>query len=126
MLALLLIACASDWEPTAALVTATSPPDGATNVRVDPLLRVTFDEVMAPAEPSGILLLDEAGQALPMSETWDEQPWGITLQPAAELEPGSSYTLLVPSTLRAADGSQLLGDVEASFTVLTEELGDSG
>jgi len=112
----------ADTTPPA--VTAHSPADGATGVSPSAMVRAAFSEAMEPASltAASFVLRDPAGAAVPAAVAYDPASRTATLDPAAPLARGTTYTATVrggATDPRAKDlaGNALAGNVTWSFTV---------
>jgi hypothetical protein len=84
-------------DTTPPTVTATSPTDGATGVAVGSNATATFSEAMdaATVNATTFTLKDDAGATVPAAVTYDAAATKATLDPAADLAAGKTYTATV-------------------------------
>jgi Bacterial Ig-like domain len=82
-------------DTTAPPITATSPADGATGVAVGSNVTATFSEAMDAGTVPGAFTLTAGGSAVSAAVTYDPQANRATLDPAADLVPGTTYTARV-------------------------------
>ncbi len=103
-------------DATGPRVLAVSPADGSTEVALDAVIRITFDEAPAPASlPGGIHLTD--------AQTGDEQAFTlatdgatVSLRPAVPLQPRRRYALHVGTTVHDTLGNSSEQDYAIGFS----------
>lgn len=76
---------ATDSDTVAPQVLSVSPPDGSTNVPLDPAVVVTFNEPVMPFE-FGLI------NGRPVAVTFNDTYTTVTLTPTVALNPGTTYT----------------------------------
>jgi hypothetical protein len=105
-------------DTTAPVITSISPADGDVNVPVATDVTATFNEPLNPATLSGgaFTLERTAGGSVAASVTYDPVTYTATCTPAAALEPGTSYTATITTTVTDASGNPLGADYVWSFT----------
>jgi len=90
--------------------------DGATGVAMHPHFVLTFDEIIAKGDISGIQLQDAAGNIVKnpgLSQVAGAAGHQLTLEPYINFQPGASYTLTIP----AASVLDLAGNQAAPVTL---------
>ncbi|HYB98790.1 MAG TPA: Ig-like domain-containing protein [Candidatus Limnocylindrales bacterium] len=85
-------------------VTSVTPPDGATSVGINAIVRVQMSERINPltADATTMILEGPGGTAVPASFTFGDGDTLVTLTPHAPLQPLSAYTLTVSGVRDAA------------------------
>ena len=79
---------------------SSSVPDGATGVATHPSLVLAFDEIIALGDTQGIQIQDAAGHVVKNSSFSLEASANgqqLTLDPHLNLQPGASYSLVLPA-----------------------------
>jgi hypothetical protein len=114
-------------DGVAPTVVATAPPNGATDVPLSAHVTATFDEALASAtvNSSTVVLRDPAMQAVAATVTWDPVARVASLNPAASLQPTTTYTATVlggPAGVTDSVGNPLAADVSWSFVTEDEDL----
>jgi Bacterial Ig-like domain len=92
-------------DTTAPTVTATSPADGATGVAVGSNVTATFSEAMDAGTVPGAFTLTAGGSTVSAAVTYDAAAKRATLDPAADLVPGTTYTAKVSGAKDLADNT---------------------
>ena len=91
------------WSPVGAFVRDTTPPRAAAaplvNLRVRPLVRVTFSEPVTGVSSASLGLSGVASKVVVLDDTH------ATVAPMSPLTPGQSYQLLLQPTIRDLSGN---------------------
>ena len=107
-------------EFQALTVVRTEPPSGKRDVPLNLRARIVFSEPLDPTTVTGTSVrLIQGGSAVPGSVSVSGDGLEATFQPAADLLPGTEYTIEVGAELRDGDGSGLDTPVAAGFTTGT-------
>jgi Domain of unknown function (DUF4082)/Bacterial Ig-like domain/Bacterial Ig domain len=105
-------------------VTSVVPAAGVTDAPVNTTVRVNFSESMTPSsiDASTVRLLDDGGDQVPATVTYDVDLKMATLVPVEELSYSAAYTAEISGGASGAKdlaGNSLLGDYTWSFTTKT-------
>lgn len=106
-------------DVTAPGVDSTSPADLDVNVAVDVTIQINFSEAIDPATVSdSSFIIEEAG--IPIAGT-SVVPSGssVTIDPAADLNPTTTYTVTVTTAVMDLAGNPLTSDYVFTFTTGT-------
>jgi hypothetical protein len=107
-------------DATAPTVTAHAPQCGATNAAADSLVTATFSEPMdASSITSSRVTLQQNGQAVPASVSYDAKGRRAVLTPSSKLPLGTTFTARVlggSNGVRDTAGNALAADSTCSFT----------
>jgi hypothetical protein len=104
----------SESPPT---VVRTNPPRGRTDVALSTRVTVVFSEPIDPGTlAEGVRLLKGGAEVAAAVHLLPDEPWIAELVPAALLEPGTTYELLVTTAVRDLDGEALGAPITATFT----------
>ncbi len=95
-----------------------SPEDGAVDVPVDAVITATFNMTMTNVSPANFLLEGPAGPIVG-AVSYDDATFTATFEPSADLDPATTYTATLLSTLSAFNGLTLTEDFIWSFTTAT-------
>jgi N,N-dimethylformamidase beta subunit-like, C-terminal/Domain of unknown function (DUF4082)/Bacterial Ig-like domain len=100
------------------VVTSQTPASGATGVSFATSVKATFDRALDPSTlTTGTFTLTPAGGSpISASVSYDAATRTATLQPAAMLNPSTSYSARLTTAITASDGAPLAADVTWSFT----------
>ena len=109
-------------DTTRPTITSRTPAPGATGVALSVSPTATFSEAMNPATiTSSTFTLQKQGAPSPVAASVSYSATTATLDPTANLDPSSTYTLTVKggaSGVRDVAGNTLLADVTWTFTTL--------
>jgi Domain of unknown function (DUF4082)/Bacterial Ig-like domain len=110
-------------DTTPPTVTSFAPTAGATNVRIDANVTVTFSEAMDPATVNGstVELRGPSNAGTPATVSYDAGSFTATLDPTTSLSAGVTYTARVKGgsadpRVKDAAGNALAADVTWTFT----------
>jgi len=110
-----------------ARVVRTDPPPGKRDVSLNVRVLVVFSEPMDPASLTGATLgLELAGTPVEGEVTLSADGLEATFQAAADLLPGTDYTVVVRNGIRDSDGSELGAPLTADFTTVPSGTALSG
>lgn len=106
-------------DTTAPTVSSTTPTNGATGVAVSAAPTVAFSESMKESSLNGIKLVTKS-TGIPVSATISYAEtagpaYTATVTPAADLAASTEYMLLIPSTVRDANGVYKAADQFVEF-----------
>jgi len=111
-----------EWSFTTAdprLVTVSindQPIENLTPVGLDPKIKVTFNQPMAPASvEEHLVLLENRTQEVPTKITWNEDQTEFTLVPADLLNRSTEYTISTSSEIRSGGGTPLKAGARLIF-----------
>lgn len=109
-----------DLEVSAPQVVATTPADGATDVRLSASLNVTFSEPIDPLsiDPASVILTQADGTPVAVSRAQSSDRRRVIVTPDLELSSLSEYRLTVTSAIRDLGGNSLPVPVEIGFTTI--------
>jgi hypothetical protein len=100
-------------------VVRTDPPPGKRDVSLNSFVVIVFSEPVDPATVTGATLgLEQAGTPVEGQITVSADGLEATFQPAADLLPGTDYTIVVKNGIRDSDGSELSASLTANFTTV--------
>ncbi len=104
--------------PPPLAVSSATPASGASGVALSISPRVTFNRAIVPASltASSVRLL--AGGTTPVTAvvSYDAATRRVTVDPAADLDPSTAYTLRLGATIEGADGGTLGSVADVTFT----------
>lgn len=105
-------------DVTPPTVETTSPLDGAINVSPNAIVTVTFSEGLDPAtiDDLSFVLVENGAGAVLATVTYDGKD-KVTIDPAAALTFGATYTVTVLTAVTDVAGNPLAATYEFSFTV---------
>lgn len=88
-------------DTTAPMVVSVTPTNGEADVIYEISLTAAFDERMDPTSihSDSFVLLDGASATVTAAVTYDSATFTATLDPNTDLEPGTTYTAVLPSGL---------------------------
>lgn len=110
-------------------VTAQVPTDGASGVPVNQVVSATFNKDMNPATITSatFYIQKSGGSPLAALVAYSAGTRTATLDPAADLEPGTTYEARLTTTIQAANGAPLAATVVWTFTTApADDGGDDG
>jgi WD40 repeat protein len=104
-------------------VVATDPPSAAANVLVSTNASATFSEPMDPTTitPASFALRDSLGAPVPAAVSYDAATRTATLDPAADLELGETYTAVITGLsggVLDTTGNPMVNHVAWAFTTI--------
>jgi hypothetical protein len=111
---------AADLDGTRPQVVSVRPPNGATNVRPDVSVVLTFSEPVDPATVAGSLFVVQDGVLVSGSTSLSGQDHVVEFTPGSSLSFGALAQVVVRTDLRDAAGIRLGSDFTSAFTVLTD------
>jgi len=100
-----------------------NPPDGTTNVVVNPTITATFNEEMnlSTVGSNNIYLVDENGTLVPGTIQYDSTHTIVSFKPTAYLLPYSEYTFVVKKDVTSVTWDQLPADEHSTFMTGPED-----
>ncbi len=108
-------------DATAPTLTSTLPADGAADVAATASVTVTFSEAMDPAtltETTFTLVAQDGAESVTAAVSYEVTTDTATLDPEADLEPGTLYTTTVTTAAADAAGNPLAAAETWSFTTV--------
>ena len=96
------------------LVLSTDPANGATNVALDKVITITFNEAMNPATITQASVTLQG--AAPVSGTVSSNGAIVTFKPSANLAPNTTYTGKVSTMVKDLNGNALQADYVWTFS----------
>ncbi len=109
-------------DTTVPAVSGSSVTNGETDVAVDAVLTVTFNEALDPATVDGISvsLAGPGGAAVNGTVSYDGTAHQVGFTPSADLEYATSYTLTLTTDLTDAAGNAMASAAVIGFTTADE------
>lgn len=122
----LLAACSQAPAPTTPLrVIGLSPAAGAADVPLDASVTVRFDgDVDEALLHDGVLALQTGSDAVSGSLTYDDDAHTLRFSPGTLLQAATTYSVVLSSDVRSADGGDLQLSSDWSFTTVVAEPAD--
>ena len=119
----LLAACSQAPAPSTPLhVTGLSPAAGATDVPLDASVTVRFDaDVDEALLHDDVLALQAGSAAVSGALSYDDATRALTFRPGTLLQAATTYSVVLSSDVRSADGGELQLSSDWSFTTVAAE-----
>jgi hypothetical protein len=114
---------AESWSFTTASPTLLSmePFDGIQNVRLDPVINLTFSQPMDPESVgSSFTLTSSDGESIAGQSSWDESFTTLVFTPTGQLQRDESYTVLLKAEAETSGGTALGEPFQATWSTLPE------
>jgi methionine-rich copper-binding protein CopC len=112
-------------DTTPPTVTATTPADTATGVNVAGNVTATFSETVVGVDKATFTLADAAGTVVPAAVTYNSTTGVASLDPGADLAPGTRYTATLTGGTSAIRDSANNPLVTAQWNFTTAASGDA-
>ncbi|MDZ7707494.1 MAG: Ig-like domain-containing protein [Trueperaceae bacterium] len=122
----LLAACSQAPAPTTPLrVVGLSPVAGAADVPLDTSVTVRFDgDVDEALLHDGVLALQAGSTAVAGALSYDADARTLTFSPGTLLQAATTYSVVLSSDVRSADGGELQLSSDWSFTTVATQTAD--
>lgn len=114
---LLALACTPVTPANYLAVIETSPPHGATNVPLDAQVVAVFSERLSEGSlgVDNLGVEDSNGDEITAGVFYDDSTQSIRMSPAANLDEGADYTLVLGSAITGLSGGTLGSEIRSDF-----------
>jgi len=98
---------------------STNPEPGLKDVLLDEYFSVNFNQPMdVDSSQASLKVVQEGADPLSLKTTWNEENTQVSITPTLGLELGTTYSLVVDKTAKAADGGSLAEGLDWPFSTV--------